>query len=394
MLYSKNYQTIILFFLWTIGLISTIVRLFVGERLELTPIILAIAIIDMVFSINRKNWIVNHFSYNITVIIIIFYGWIIFTNLYSPSQNYKFDKTISFIANVVFFLYPFFIKRINVNLLIKLYCTFILPLSAYYVYMNSIVWSVKSAQTALFMDIRGAYLIFGIHLGILFLMLLHQNKNILLKIITFSLLIASGARGPLIFMILAIIFYYINKGKKININPKIISKSILALTGVIGIYFFKKNTIDSLLENSLARFGSLVGGEDGSAIERVHRLNFAFNQPFEKLSTFFFGNGIGSFGIIFEKIDHRSYPHNILLECFFELGFIGLIIFLILFITVLKKLSLKSNVFGLLFVFIFLNAMKSSNITDLWILFGTIGGIASINMEDTNDSNYNPKLPN
>ncbi len=375
---TSNYQTYLLFFLWTIGLISTIVRLFVGERLDLTPWILIIVLVDIIINISKRNWKFNYFSYHVSVLILIFYGWLIFSNAYSPSPSYKFDKTLSFIANIIFFIYPFFIKKINFNLLIKLYCLIILPLSAYFVYMNSIVWSIQSAQTAAFMNIRGSYLIFGIHLGILFLMLLQQNKNIILKIITFSLLVASGARGPLIFTILVILIYYIKERKLIVFNPKSMFRVIFVLMGLTGIYFYKRNTINSLLEKSFSRFGSLAGGDDGSSLERVHRLNFAFHQPFEDLFTFIFGNGIGSFGILFEKIDQRSYPHNILLECFFELGIIGLILMLILFMLVFKKISFKENIFGLLFVFVFLNAMKSSNITDLWILFGTIGGMASM----------------
>tara|TARA_R110002167_G_scaffold129337_18_gene312235 strand:+ start:1618 stop:2349 length:732 start_codon:yes stop_codon:yes gene_type:complete len=228
------------------------------------------------------------------------------------------------------------------------------------------------------MNIRDAYLVFGIQLGILFLLLLYYKKNIILKVITFSLLLASGARGPLIFAILLSIVYLISQKNIQSISPKIILRTIFAMVGLFFIYYLNANKLGALLESTLRRFGSLVGGEDRSALERVYRLNYAFNQPFEKLSTFLFGNGNGSFGILYEKFDKRSYPHNILVECFFELGLVGLAIFLILFLSIFRKISFKENVFGLLFLFAFVNAMKSSGITDLWILFSFMGVIISL----------------
>jgi len=373
-----DYQTYILFFLWTIGLISTFVRLVVGERIELTPIILAIALIDIFFNLGKTNGTFNKFSYQVLSLIFIFYGWIIFSNVYSPSLEFKYDKTLNFVANIIFFIYPFFMKRINFNLFIRLYCIIVLPMSAYFVYMNSILWSIRSAQTELFMEIRGTYLTFGMHLGILFLMLLYHKKNILLKILTFSLLVATSARGPLIFLLLVLGLYYITTRKAALLGYKSMLRIIAVSIGLVGIYITKRDSINSLLENSFSRFGSLVGGEDASALERVRRLNFALYQPFEDLLTFIFGNGFGSFGILFEKMDKRSYPHNILLECFFELGIVGLLLFMILFAIIARKLSFKQNVFGLLFIFTFLNAMKSNSLSDIWILFSTMGGIVAM----------------
>lgn len=374
---SSNYQTYILFFLWTIGLISTIVRLIVGERLELTPIILALALVDIFFNLGKTNGTFNKFSYRVLSLIFIFYGWLIFSSVYSPSMEYKYEKSLYFVANIIFFIYPFFIKKINMNLLIRLYCIVVLPLSVYFVYMNSIVWSIRSVQTDLFMDIRGTYLTFGIHLAILFLILLYYKKNIILKIITLSLLVASSARGPLIFMLLVSGMYYVSKRRTNLLDPKSALRSIVAFIALMAIYIYKSDTINSLLGSTFLRFGSLIGGQDASSLERVDRLNFAFYQPFENLLTLIFGNGIGSFGILFEKIDRKSYPHNILIECFFELGIIGLFLFLIIFIVTFRKISFKNDVFGLLFIFIFLNTMKSYGITDLWILFSVMGFIVA-----------------
>ncbi len=375
---KANYQTYILFFSWTVGLIAVMIRMFV--KIELTPMILTIALIDILYTFSQKKVKPNRFVYHASTILFIFYGWLIFTNAYSPSLSYKYSKTFYFIANIIFFLYPFFIKKIKFDLLIRLYCIIVLPLSIYFVYMNSILWKVKSSSTELFMGIRDAYLVVGIQLGILFLLLLYFKKNIFLKVLTLFLLVASSARGPLVFLLLLILLYLLVEHKIKLFNPKTIFRSIVVFAGISILYYFVNATkLDNLLGNTFRRFGSLAGGEDASALERVSRLKFAFYQPFENITTLFFGNGIGSFGVLYNKIDQRSYPHNIFAECFFELGLIGLVLFLILFSTIFRKISLKNHIFGLLFLFAFLNAMKSSNITDLWILFSFMGGIAATN---------------
>lgn len=372
---KANYQTYILFFSWTSSLIAAMARPYI--RLELAQIVLPIVLIDIALNLRRQNPKLNRVSYHFISLLFILYGWLIFSMAYSPSLSYKYDKTFFFVANIVYFLYPFFIKKINFELLIRLYCIIILPLSAYYDYMLSIVWKVKSNETALFMNIRDAYLIVGGHLGILFLLLLFYNKNIYLKIITLILLIATSARAPLLFVILIFLFYFISNLKIQPVKPKTIIRTSVVAFSLFIVAIYKADAINNLFSNAYKRFGSLAGGADGSALERINRLKFAFYHPFEKVTTFFFGNGIGSFGLLYEKVDKRSYPHNVLLESFFELGMIGLVLFLIIFINVFRKISFKENAFGLLFIFLFLNAMKSSNITDLWILFSIMGGIVS-----------------
>lgn len=373
---NKNYQTYFLFFSWTIGLFSMAVTMFFHIEVELTPIILAILAIDILFNLKKTPF--KNFSilfYRFFILLFIFYGWLIFSNAYSPSLEYKFEKSFKFIINIIFFVYPFFVRKINFNLLIRLYVIFVLPISAYFIYLLSIVWIINTKQTQNFLDIRSSYLSIGIHLGILFLLLLFYKKNIVLKVLTFFLLVASSARGPLLFTIITSIVYLYSKDLKQFFKGSNIFKIVGVGVGLTIFYLYKPNLINSLLANTILRFTSLGSGVDKSSMERIERLEMAFYSPFEKISTFIFGHGVGSFGVLFDKIDQKSYPHNIFLESFFELGIIGLILFAMLFLIVFSKLSIKSNVFSLLFLFMFLNAMKSSSIIDLWLLFSFMGGV-------------------
>jgi O-antigen ligase len=374
---NKNYQSYILFFAWTASVISVISRLY--SSLDLVVLALFAVIIDVIINLKKIRTEIRFDFYKYLSLLLIFYGWILFTNAFSESQVYKFEKSLNFLANVIFFIYPFFIKKINFSLIIKLYTIVVVPLTIYFIYMKSILWSQTTDATTLFMNIRGSYLVFGLHMGIYCLMLIYFKKNIFLKIFAFFLLLACSARGALIFTILTTIIYLYSNNSLQKVKPSIIFK-ISALISICFItYFFFNNKIDSLLKTSISRFDSLVGGEDGSSLERIHRMEFAIYQPFENLSTFLIGNGMGSFGILYEQTDKRSYPHNIFLECFFEYGLIGLLIFLCFFILIFKKISFKKNIFNILFFFVFLNTLKSSSITDLWLLFSFAGGLISLN---------------
>ena len=70
----------------------------------------------------------------------------------------------------------------------------------------------------------------------------------------------------------------------------------------------------------------------------------------------------------------RLYPHNIILEILFELGFIGLLIFGYILYILWKNYSLyrKKYVSGFVLFYIFLNLMKSNCLEDLRVYFSFI----------------------
>ncbi|MFI8604742.1 O-antigen ligase family protein [Cellulophaga baltica] len=378
---NKNYQSFILFFAWTASVMSIISRLYSG--IDLVVIALFTVLLDIAINFKQIKVEIRFDFYKYLSLVLIFYGWILFTNAYSVSPTYKFEKSLTFIANVIFFIYPFFIKKINFNHIIKYYTFLIVPVTIYFIYMKSIIWSVDSEATEMFMTIRNTYLVFGIHMGIYFLLLIYFKKNIFLKILAFFLLLACSARGALIFTIITTFIYFLINNKIRKFKANLIFKFAALIITCFSIYFLFSSKIDSLLTSSISRFDSLLGGEDGSSLERVHRLEFAITQPFEKLSTFLIGNGMGSFGILYEQVDKRSYPHNIFVECLFEYGLIGLILFISFFLVLFKNFSLKKDIFHLLFLFVFFNALKSSSITDLWLLYGFAGGMVSLNYKQT-----------
>ena len=99
----------------------------------------------------------------------------------------------------------------------------------------------------------------------------------------------------------------------------------------------------------------------------VFALNHSNDNPF----TFFFGNGIGSFGILYPGNDAYEYPHYVFIEVLFELGIVGLA-----FIFTISLLGKNHRFFISPYPFFFLNAMKSHGLTSLRLLFMSIGFLA------------------
>ena len=76
---------------------------------------------------------------------------------------------------------------------------------------------------------------------------------------------------------------------------------------------------------SLYRITSFIDFEgDTSAMSRFDYISFSFDEIFGSIQGFFIGFGIGSFGVMYDGIDQRQFPHNIFIEAWFELGLIGL----------------------------------------------------------------------
>mgnify|MGYP006147262095 CR=1 FL=1 len=381
----NNYQNFILAFLYLSGFLSAFLNKIISG-FDLVLIALIFATVDIIFNLISRKVTYNKNSIHLLFIILIFYTWMIFTLTYSPSFEYKYEKTGNFLVSILLFLYPLFIRKVNFNFIIKLYTIIMVPFAVFLVYMKSITYSVERESVELFIGYWLDYLSLGFHLGILVLLLNYFNKNIFLQILTLALLFASSARGPLIFTILILILMNFKKNKRIIFKSFLRYKKTFFL--LIVLIFINLNNFASLFQKSIGRFMSLGSGYDESVASRIAMMKYAFYQPFENMSNFLFGNGIGSFGIYYNGVDARGYPHNVILEIFFELGLLGVIIFFVLMVFIMKRFSVRNNVFSILFFFAFLNAMKSSNLTSLWIFFSFIAGM-SLNNKIIKVNDYN-----
>lgn len=370
---TYGYQSVILGLLWLSGAVKPFILNYVGS-LDLTLIMMLAAMADMAFHYRKFNPS-KEFLQGL-LLLSLFYLYMIISLSYSPSTGYKFEKITAFLANLIYFLYPAFIARIYLKKIVITYLVVLVPVSLFFISMMSVLWTSSSASVTTFMDLRSNYLSIGFNLGLLFLIVFHQKKYLWLQYFSFALLIASAARGALIFAILLVLLnFFLRQGNK----PKISWKSYaFSIGGLIGAFVLFNQKLINFFSTSLRRFTSLAEGSDVSAAYRLEMMEFAAYRPFYNNVDFLkmiVGYGIGSFGITFYDKDIRAYPHNIFLETFYELGLLGLLIFLCINIRVLFTLRLRTSLFSTLFLFALLNAMKSSSISDLWIFFSLAGTV-------------------
>jgi hypothetical protein len=111
--------------------------------------------------------------------------------------------------------------------------------------------------------------------------------------------------------------------------------------------------------------------QSASVAKRFDQIYYSLDRIFDNAVNFLFGSGIGSFGVLYEGIDGRQYPHNVILEISFELGIIGVILFIILLLLYFKKLRHNLN-FVLIYLFLFLNSLKSYSLVDSRVMFGIL----------------------
>jgi hypothetical protein len=200
-------------------------------------------------------------------------------------------------------------------------------------------------------------------------------KLLLIGINAWTLLI-SAARGPLLFLVFVLFirfsvsFVTFMKSWRLNFKNIFYMIAGVGLLGTAAYYLIDRYAL--LLERSITRLMMLLDPEGSESIlERITQVSYSLDRIFENAGNFLFGLGIGSFGILYEGVDERSYPHNVMLEIWFELGLIGIILFILLLLVYFKKIRLRLN-FVLIFIYLLLNSLKSYSLIDLRIMFGIL----------------------
>jgi len=245
-------------------------------------------------------------------------------------------------------------------------------------------------------------------------------KRLALIMISTWLLIYSGARGPIIFFVFALFLLFVlkrntivirlskllrNKKEQVNLIYGVI---LLILMNIGYVWLINQNfftrqvyyrsfarmglVFDSLIENegrenTFSVFNKTMShsqfredfdkmereDRNKSVMARIYHLRFCSMKLKESPINALIGFGVGSYGVMFYEEDRRAYPHNILLETWFELGLIGLIILVLWFFVLIKSLNWQLAIQLSMLVLLFLNVMKSSSIIDIRPFFGFAG---------------------
>ena len=347
-------------------------------------IILPFFLFFMLFYIAKQNFHLKTPS-NLLILglLLLFWAWMLMSSLYSISEKYKFIKSSLFLLNILLFAYPMWVplnyKRLFVQMVTI--ATILEPILFVFI------------PLLLFGDVEGSkayYLALGEISGIIILFYLVLIKNNQIKPTAFSIivilihtiiLLMNPARGPIIFtLILITIWAFFHFDLFLRLKMLIfILVSFVCVTGILIVFFSMFPEYSTFLLERMGKLIQLVVGQDVtimgvSTYERLVFWAFSIKMIFKDAFHFLFGYGIGSFGTLFNGYDGRLYPHNMILETWFELGLIGIIILGLFFTSYILEIARKRNIWLLLPLGVpFLDAMKSFSLPDLRILFGIMG---------------------
>lgn len=313
---------------------------------------------------------------------LILWLWMLCTLMYTTSPQYSFEKTFLFLTNFVPLIVIFVSREFNVQLFLRSFSIVTLLLTILYLPFLDMYLEFGS-NDEIHESVGGLYLTLGGYLGAIVVSFLTTKKNvfnsyidkILIAISAFILLII-GARGPLIFTVLCVILYLINK-RKISFTTFSICKYLIVTVGLVLFIIFMENSEDrgmftTLYERSTERLSLIVEGVLGdgdmgkSANTRVEHFENSYNLITESIGNFIFGTGIGSFSIETMGVDGRGYPHNIILEVWTELGIIGVILLISFFVSLFWRFSVERlYISGYVVLYFLLGYSKSSSLVDL-----------------------------
>lgn len=284
---------------------------------------------------------------------------------WSLSEGYGNWKTIRLLLVIpAVFLFPFVAYINNSKPIIVLY---------YMGFLLSLFLSIDVIYSTLFANyspmerIGTNYINISRPIGIgilfsIFLYLKRGNGIYLLSLFTmFFAMLLTGARGPLISIVLCITIYAIwvisKDFNNIGYGTPAFMVTAIGITGVL-IHSFGGRTItrlEVLFDGGGTSFGARVDMFYSS-------IGFIQQSPL-------IGHGIGSFPILYRSSDGRVYPHNIILETLVEVGVIGTVLFLIFlaipYLIATRRRSSQPVLSGLIvssITYTLLNAMVSGDI--------------------------------
>ena len=329
-----------------------------------------------------KNTIYLVKSSRVIIFILLgFYLWMIVTLIYSASPGYSYIKVFMFLSNLVAVLIPFIYKGFNPKRFFHLFAYMGSGLIFLYTALFPSIYTsyLKDIE---YRDMVTRYLDIGYLAGLIILVVAfacpQMKKFIKLLLIGINAwtLLVSAARGPLLFLVFvlfirfAVSFVSFMKSRRLNFKNIFYMIVGVGLLGTAAYYLIDRYAL--LLERSISRLMMLLDPKGSeSIVERITQVSYSFDRIFENASNFLFGLGIGSFGILYEGVDERSYPHNVMLEIWFELGLLGILLFILLLLVYFKKIRLRFN-FILIFIYLLLNSLKSYSLIDLRIMFGIL----------------------
>lgn len=357
------------------GLIKGMLGPYIPGDLTLI-LILILAFTFAVYNIRKKITVSKTFR-DCIIIFVLIIAMMNFSLFYTISGRYSLRKFIFFtllnIGSFVFVYYFIKEKIISIEYIksFLFFLSFILSLFFIYLYLNNnLYFYFYGVHFHNYPD----YLALGSFLSVCIIMNLNKWDllYIIHKLVCLSAIIILGGRGPILMLAIILIIYFMK-----NFNIRKISARIMVMFFIFIISFAVIMYKTDIAGRMISRFSKVVTTEGISSFSsRIELMKQAVKIITERPIL---GVGVGGFRQYVTNFDGRLYPHNIFLEVMSENGiFMGLlymILFGYLFIVLIFKYEFSPDTFlvYLVCLFLFLNALKSSNLLDLRILFFWLG---------------------
>lgn len=329
---------------------------------DLTLLTLILILLDTAYSLLFR---VNKIKLNLTEVYFytlfsVFCFWTVFSLSYTPSDNYAYSKVMDFSLCVITVIYPIFIGKMNPKVLFKVLLFTTLPIAIWYI-VNKYIFGYSFFKSS--DELIGGQGIYGmLGMNVVFLAILgFKYSKYFLPIFLISLLtlLGLGSRGPLLYLVISITIFYWAKIVTYKLSTKNIWFGTLILAPLFFLVIRNFQKIIELTAFGLTRFVSFFNpSQDNSIQDRLDMYGFAIKHVFTTQGITI-GNGIGSFGSMYFNKDVRAHPHNMLLEVWFELGTIGIMLISLIIIlpfTLRREIHLKAIAFCA-----FLRIMESSS---------------------------------
>lgn len=306
--------------------------------------------------------------YNLTIgyLYVTFYVFVLVYMLsffYTDSKIYALIKVKGFVLNTIAFTFPITsIKVEDFNKIVQVVTILTLLMIVFFCYLLyvdlfDLILTNEDDQLKFFFTSLPSYLSYGALLCISFILLLNNNSFIAVvyKLIIFYFLIILTGRGPLLTLILILIFNYLLRNKNFNFIKYLKYLFVFVLVAAVYVYF-EFEFFDFERFNVFSNYKS-----DESVSSRFIYIQKCLDGF---LDSPIFGNGIGSTGLLISGNDTVLYPHNLFVEVLSECGLIGFILYLSIFVFSIviiyaKKIPFEYFPILLVVLFIFIQDMKS-----------------------------------
>ena len=375
-------QSVLVWLLITAGAVKPVFE-YLAVPVDWTLVVFCLVSLDIVFlTIYFRSAIFLSKEKVFSILLLFLFTLFILLSLaYTPSPSYGLEKTILFGVCLLFFIYPLFVRGLDLNMLNRLYIFIIIPIVIWFIVSKYLYFSPFNTGERFvrveFYDIRRKYLGLGMVICFFTLVQVHLRKSPLWIVASVILLLGLGSRGSLFFLLLTLLIWKWKEVVRvflggIRMRKKLFKSALMVSLFLAPVLIWKFEQLKQVMYLGLFRFQSLLdSGTDISSLGRIERFIFSIQTIFSSAATFFLGNGIGSFGLLYTGEDIREYPHNVFLEIWFELGVFALLNFSLFLIA--PFFFRRPDLIKALAICFLLHAMKSGDLVGLWLLFFAYG---------------------